>query len=274
MTNKFLPVVAVTAACLCSRSLRCLRDNDWCLSLLWMRGPVGSMWSQRRTLLVLAFVTQSCRCWGSQGRLFVAAFPAVIPVERAIIKRCLSLLVPFYRSSWWWGWRFLFFFFCDVNVYISRCCQTKLHRFSGAPRIMQRRMDFTHVFLNVTTWTSRMSRFEYAGAFKRHGTLNFMPFGASMVSRMAKISLSMIVGKRWPSRWEKTAMRIFPVQYELTPDTRPGATMLQGKPHIGALVMTRRRTSNFGYQTKKNLGGRFGVPFVFFQWSSYDENKK
>jgi len=98
-----------------------------------------------------------------------------------------------------------------------------------------------------------MSRFEYAGAFKRHGTLNFMPFGASTVSRMAKISLSTIVGKRWPSRWGGggTAMRIFPVQYELTPDTRPGATMLQGKPHIGAIVMTRRRTSNFGYQTIK-----------------------
>jgi len=56
----------------------------------------------------------------------------------------------------------------------------------------------------------------------------------------AKISLATIVGKTVAIMvGEKTSMRIFPLQYEPPPDTRPGATVLHARPRIGAIVMSR-----------------------------------
>jgi len=87
--NKCLSVVAIT--------VRCLWDDDWCLSLHSICKSVGTMGSQWRMLLVIAFVMQNVVFGDHSWRMFVAAFLARIHLQRAITKWCLSLLVPFYR---------------------------------------------------------------------------------------------------------------------------------------------------------------------------------
>jgi len=104
-------------------SLDCCGDchDYWCLLLLSMHESVG--------LCGIAMMNDVGRCFCHANLSFLR----VARLKKKCLsllsshessgesdnKRCLSLLVPFYRPSWWRGWRSFFCHFCHMNVYSS-----------------------------------------------------------------------------------------------------------------------------------------------------------